>query len=353
MLNNTAYKLKHDKNLRVAYFGGSITEGAGSSDPERTCYRAITTAHLKNSYPDAEITEIYAAIGGTGTSLGMFRQKKDVLDFDPDLIFIEFAVNDFGDTEERVLPQIESMLRQIRITSPMTDVVVLISTAQMVLEALEAGKCFESRDAHVRAAIHYGVPVINFGEALAARVYAEEVPYEVYSPDTLHPGDNGYEVMTKYLLSVLDSMLDVCPKNMKAHLLPAPLCENCSEIGDIVPASEIAEPELNGFYYKVEKNDRFEGFLESVNGGDSFSFTFDGIGVGFYRVGGDDGTDLLVSIDGGEPTVNETWDKYVRSFHRMNAAIITKDLPKGRHTVTVTVPEKDEVRVRIAAAFIC
>lgn len=353
MLNNTAYKLKHGKSLRVAYFGGSITEGAGSSDPAKTCYRALTTAHLKSAYPDADITEIYAAIGGTGTSFGMFRQKPHVLAHEPDLIFIEFAVNDFGDTEERVLPQMESMLRQIRISSPMTDVVVLISTAQMVLEALEAGERFESRDAHVRAAMHYGVPVIDFGAALAARVQADGVPYEAYAPDTLHPGDNGYAVMTEYLLKVLTAMLDVDPKSLTPHLTPAPLCENCSETGDIVPVSELNGTKLNGFYYKEESNSGFDGFLESVKGGDSFTFSFDGIGVGLYRVGGDDGTDLLVSIDGGEPTVNESWDKYDRSFHKMNAAVITKSLPKGRHTVTVTVPEKDEVRVRIAAAFIC
>ena len=47
MLRNTVYKLKNDKSLRVAYFGGSITEGAGSSDPEKYCYRAKFTKYLK------------------------------------------------------------------------------------------------------------------------------------------------------------------------------------------------------------------------------------------------------------------------------------------------------------------
>ena len=31
MLENTLYRLKHDKKLTVGYFGGSITEGAGAS----------------------------------------------------------------------------------------------------------------------------------------------------------------------------------------------------------------------------------------------------------------------------------------------------------------------------------
>ncbi|MBR4933701.1 MAG: SGNH/GDSL hydrolase family protein [Clostridia bacterium] len=362
MLNNTAYKLKKEKKLRVAYFGGSITEGAGSSDPTKTCYRALTTAWLKEKYPEADITEIYAAIGGTGTSFGIFRQRQDVIANDPDLVFVELATNDFGDSYDRVLPQIESMLRQMRRELPMTDVVVLISTALMVIEHIEAGGAFESRDAHVKAAAHYGAPVIDFGNALYKRVREEGVPYSAYAPDELHPGDNGYAVMTEYLLGELEGMLDVCPDELVAHRVPEKLHERASEIGDIIPANKINLVEAEGFYFKEEpcvnygargEKLRFEGFLETTNGGDSFTFTFEGIGVGFFRTGGDSGADLLVSIDGGDFVINETWDKYDRSFLRLGAAVVTKDLPYGVHTVTVKAPEADEIRVRIGGVFVC
>ncbi len=354
MLNNTAHKLKKDKKLRVAYFGGSITEGAGSSDPTKTCYRAMTTAWLREKYPDAEVTEIYAAIGGTGTSFGIFRQRQDVISKSPDLIFIEFAVNDFGDSYERVLPQMESMLRQIRRELPMADVVVLISTALMVIEHVEAGGSFESRDAHVKAAGYYGVPVVDFGKVLYERVRAEGVPYSAYAPDELHPGDNGYAVMTEYLLGALDGMLEVCPEDLTAHEMPEKLSERASERGDIIPGDKLENLEMTGgFYYKVEKNDRFEGFIETFDEGGTFSFTFEGIGVGFFRVGGDTGAELLVSIDGGEFVANETWDNYDRSFMKLGAAVVTKDLPYGVHTVTVKAPDVADIRVRIGGVFVC
>ena len=108
MLNNTKHKLIYDKKLTVAYFGGSITAGAGASN-ESKCYRALTTAWLKEKYPDAQITEINAAIGGTGTSLGMFRCDRDVLQHKPDLIFMEFAINDEGDDYKNVAAQTETI----------------------------------------------------------------------------------------------------------------------------------------------------------------------------------------------------------------------------------------------------
>ena len=78
MLSNTGYKLTHDKKLTIGYFGGSITEGAGQSRPG-FCYRDRVTAWMKERYPEADITEIQAAIGGTGTDLGMYRCDRDLL----------------------------------------------------------------------------------------------------------------------------------------------------------------------------------------------------------------------------------------------------------------------------------
>ena len=73
MLNNTAYCLKERKKLNIGYFGGSVSEGAGASDPEKTSWRAIISQWFRRRYPEAEITTIQAAIGGTGTDLGVYR----------------------------------------------------------------------------------------------------------------------------------------------------------------------------------------------------------------------------------------------------------------------------------------
>ena len=62
MLENTAYKLKHGLGLTVAYFGGSITEGAGASS-YASSWAGLTTAWLRERFPACAIRPVQAAIG--------------------------------------------------------------------------------------------------------------------------------------------------------------------------------------------------------------------------------------------------------------------------------------------------
>src|SRR5689334_1200465 len=80
--------------LTVVFFGGSLTWGANASDPQRTSYRALMGQYLKDKYPKAHINCVDAAIGGTGSKLGMFRLERDVLSYKPDLVFLDFTAND-------------------------------------------------------------------------------------------------------------------------------------------------------------------------------------------------------------------------------------------------------------------
>ena len=102
----TAAKLDAGEPVTIAYFGGSITEQNG--------WRIQSAELLKKLYPKAAIRSINAAIGGTGSDLGAFRLAHDVLRHKPDLVFIEFAVNDAGAKDDRVRKAVEGIVRQIR-----------------------------------------------------------------------------------------------------------------------------------------------------------------------------------------------------------------------------------------------
>ena len=56
MINNFRTKLNDNrvKQVKVAYFGGSITQGAGSSKWAETSYRAIVTRWLKETFTAQE-----------------------------------------------------------------------------------------------------------------------------------------------------------------------------------------------------------------------------------------------------------------------------------------------------------
>ncbi len=83
---NFVSKLRSGETVKVAYLGGSITAAPG--------WRVKTREWLSKEFPQAKVAEINAAIGGTGSDLGVFRLQRDALQHHPDLLFVEFAVND-------------------------------------------------------------------------------------------------------------------------------------------------------------------------------------------------------------------------------------------------------------------
>ncbi|MCM8528799.1 MAG: SGNH/GDSL hydrolase family protein, partial [Lentisphaeraceae bacterium] len=100
---NFIKKLKDGKQVKIGYLGGSITAQPG--------YRVLSRKWFQEKYPKAKVEEINAAIGGTGSELGVFRVDYDVLQHKPDLLFIEFAVNDGGNSQEIITRAFEGIIR--------------------------------------------------------------------------------------------------------------------------------------------------------------------------------------------------------------------------------------------------
>lgn len=333
MLNNTAYKLKIKKKLNVAYFGGSITQGAGSSDAKLYSYRARTTEYLRSRFPKSDVTEIYAAIGGTGTGLGMFRLKRDVLRFSPDLVFIEFAVNDFGDDTERISRQTESIVRHIRRASPFCDIVLLFSTSEEVVDILNAGGVFSSREAQRSVAEHYQIDSVDLGEALRAHIAETGESYVRYAPDTLHPNDDGYLIFAECLAKYLDKALSITPDALTPHVLPEKLHPASANYADIIEFPSLDGVTLAGFELKNEKYDLFNSFVRSSEECGEIRFTFKGKALGFCRLDGANSPELFVQIDETQEVKLHDPNSVVRSFEKMSAVMIPHELCDKVHSV--------------------
>ena len=340
MLENTLYKLTVEKKLTVGYYGGSITDGTGASDAEKTSYRALVTEWFRKTYPDAEITGFNASIGGTGTGYGTFRCEKDLLCRDPDLVFIEYCVNDFGDSYDNVLPQAEAIIRKIRKTRPLVDVIAVVSTDEDVEATLESGRAFESRDAMLTVAYRYGVPSADPGSALLFRVLRGGDDWASYAPDGSHPSDLGHSVMADVITSIVSELLEKSETvgASEPHALPEPICPDALDGGKMVECRDIKNLEMNGFRIVPSSGWRFNEVIESEKVGDSLSFDFEGPVLGLIWDDGLVNGDVKVSVDGSEPVNVRSWDHVVRSFHKMQAALCIKGLdPAVPHHAEIVV----------------
>ena len=85
-------KLRSGQEVRYGSIGGSITEGASASSADKR-YVEQFAARLRSNF-NANIKVFNAGIGASNSLFGAFRIQKDLLQHQPDLITIEYAVND-------------------------------------------------------------------------------------------------------------------------------------------------------------------------------------------------------------------------------------------------------------------
>ena len=130
-LPNFFAKAKAGGDVRVAYLGGSITAAPG--------WRVFSLDRLKKQFPTATFREISAAIGGTGSDLGAFRVGHDVIAHQPDLVFVEFAVNDGKAPPEQILATMEGIVRQILRADAATDICFVYTLSEPMLPDLAKG----------------------------------------------------------------------------------------------------------------------------------------------------------------------------------------------------------------------
>ena len=98
------------ERLTVGFIGGSITQGFSATEPDK-CYAARTFGWLKKVFPNTEFDYVNAGIGATDSQFGAARVQEDLLQRLPDLVFVEFSVNDhstphFCETYEGLVRQI-------------------------------------------------------------------------------------------------------------------------------------------------------------------------------------------------------------------------------------------------------
>lgn len=97
---NVMKKALRGENITIATIGGSITEGTGipvADGRADKCWAALMADWWERMFP-GQVTFVNAGISGTSSVFGNYRLTDDVLSHNPDLLYVEFAVNDGAQT---------------------------------------------------------------------------------------------------------------------------------------------------------------------------------------------------------------------------------------------------------------
>jgi len=213
-LQNVYYKLMNDKNLTIGYLGGSVTVGSGAENPganSKVAWRALTTQWFKDNFADATIKEVYAGIGGTGSTFGSYRMTRDLdlANNKIDLLFVDSCVNDsyegFSYADKDYLWENDAVIvAKILENNPKCEIVFInVTDNGKIKSAADAGAV----QAHREFAQPNGFAFVDFKIAMARELtgdpeatHAEDISkWNDYYADSVHPKAAGYKVYFEYL----------------------------------------------------------------------------------------------------------------------------------------------------------
>ena len=128
-LKRALEKARRGEDVTIGFIGGSITQGAGAVPINTECYAYKTFKGFCDitgrGYED-NVHFIKGGIGGTPSELGLCRYERDILRngaVTPDVVVVEFAVNDEGDETKGEC--YDSLVRKIY-NGPGSPAVILI-----------------------------------------------------------------------------------------------------------------------------------------------------------------------------------------------------------------------------------
>jgi acyl-CoA thioesterase-1 len=101
-----------NRTINLVFHGHSVPAGYGDNHEVNTLksYPNLFLKELKEKYPYAVINVIVTAIGGENSLKGETRFEKDVLVHNPDVLFIDYALNDRFSPLEKTGAALEKMI---------------------------------------------------------------------------------------------------------------------------------------------------------------------------------------------------------------------------------------------------
>ncbi len=193
------------KGVTAVFLGGSITAGTGASETAKN-YVSLVGNYMKNTYgAGSEVNIVNSGVGGKGSAFGVSYFDSYVAKYAPDVLFVEYAVNDRVLSEAEVTASMEKLVEKAYALAKRPQI-VFIYTATYRLDACTSW--------HQVVADKYSIPSINLQSALEEKVNADiaadpsiETTWKnngmPYLSDGVHPTDLGYAFYAENIINAL------------------------------------------------------------------------------------------------------------------------------------------------------
>ena len=330
-LQHALARARRGESVTVGVIGGSITQGAGASQPEKR-YGERVAAWWRQAFPKAGIRFVNAGIGATGSDYGALRVKRDLLAQHPDFVVVEYAVND--PNTQAAAETLEGLLRQILRPTNQPAVLLLFTMHQ------DGGNAQEWQ---AKVGRHYGLPMVSFRDALWPEIREGRLKWNEVEADAVHPNDLGHDYCARFITNLLGRVLADLPSDDRLPEIkpvPKPLISDLFEQVALFEADALIPLSNRG--WNREAGPSGDKHWKADQPGSVIEFEVAGQAVLLmdWHIRGPMGQ-ATVRVDERPPVLREGWFDQTWGGYRQTT-LLASDLGPGKHRVRIELmPEKN------------
>lgn len=184
----------HNRTINLVFHGHSVPAGYWHNSEVHTMdsYPNLVLAKVKAMYPYAVVNVIVTAIGGEHAVNGQKRMA-EVLDHRPDVLFIDYALNDLGSGLDAAKAAWKAMIEGA--LEKGVKVILMTPSPDQRQDILDPANLLVLHAAQIRdLAFEYQVGLVDpFG--LFQKIAKEEGSVEEYMSHVNHPNRKGHKLI--------------------------------------------------------------------------------------------------------------------------------------------------------------
>ena len=191
-IDNTLHKLKSGEKVKLVALGDSLTYGW------MTQYGFLDYLEIliNKKYPNSEILIINKGVPGDTAADGLYRLERDVIKLSPDLVFVQFALNDAysGLSASSFQKNFESII--VKIKEKLNSEIALLTS--VAIQDNSMNKVADEFYAKIsESGKKFNLPVIHVHEYWRKKISSGIKHSQLVQFDGVHPTEKGYELMAE------------------------------------------------------------------------------------------------------------------------------------------------------------
>ncbi len=337
------------KDIHVSFIGGSITQGERYSVPFIEHWQKDRTG---------KITVNNAGVGGTGSSYGSMRFEQDVLSYRPDVVFVEFTLNDQHRLDRNnVALNIENILSQCFNAKHIPVVVFIHIPDRRMLANGSAYGIASNIQKYDKVLSEYGLTALNLHQMVLDRLADNNMDsWDNYiKSDNVHPTVEQGARIAEMMYQEFSSSPEIYLKRLSfpeeldsSRNFSAVNCQNISPFYTTCDSNWIFQPEIRNVVtegYGDPVQNPFCNYIGSKTSGATLTFHFTGTRILISGLTGDMGRSFayVITDSSGNVETEGVGDNYLKNYKWYEEpTLVVYGLEDAKHTLTLTVTEDAE-----------